>query len=135
MKIVTYFKNEKGQAAVEFALILPILIMIICGIIDFGWFYSKKIQLQSACNTGARYAIVSNDDAVSQDAVISQIRDALPGTTPASLKVDLTYSSGTTGNVTVSLTESVKALTPLKGIFTKDQIVEIKASATMKMSF
>jgi Flp pilus assembly protein TadG len=29
-------KSEKGQAAVEFALVLPILLLLILGIIDFG---------------------------------------------------------------------------------------------------
>lgn len=135
MKFFDLFKNEKGQATVEFALILPILLIVICGIIDFGWIYSKKIQLQSACYTGARYAIVSNNDSLSQEGVISQITSALPGTSPDTLSIQLNYSSGITGNVTVTLIESVKALTPITSIFTSNQNIEIKASSTMKMSY
>ncbi|MDF2534716.1 MAG: TadE-like protein [Bacillales bacterium] len=134
MKFFDLFKNEKGQATVEFALILPILLLVVCGIIDFGWFFSKKIQLQSASYTGARYAIVSNNDAISQEVVFSQIRAALPGTSPSTLGIQLSYSSGLTGNVTVTLTESVEALTPITQIFTNQNII-IKASATMKMSY
>ena len=32
-------KRENGQSAVEFALVLPILLLIVCGILDFGWLF------------------------------------------------------------------------------------------------
>ena len=35
-------KNEKGQSIVEFALVVPILLTLLCGIIDFGWIYSNQ---------------------------------------------------------------------------------------------
>jgi uncharacterized protein (UPF0333 family) len=35
-------KNEKGQAMVEFALIVPLLILLLCGIIDFGWIFGNQ---------------------------------------------------------------------------------------------
>ena len=38
-------KRESGQAMVEFALILPILLLIVCGIIDFGWLFLISFRL------------------------------------------------------------------------------------------
>ena len=32
-------KSEKGQSMVEFALVVPLLLTILCGIIDMGWAY------------------------------------------------------------------------------------------------
>ncbi len=42
--------NRKGQALIEFIILLPILIFIIFGIIDFGIIYSKKNNLESVIN-------------------------------------------------------------------------------------
>lgn len=39
--------NRKGQALVEFVLILPIFIMILFAIVDFGMIYSKKNELEN----------------------------------------------------------------------------------------
>jgi Flp pilus assembly pilin Flp len=47
-------KKEKGAAAVEFALILPILIMIVFGIVYFGPVYNNWIAITHAARDGAR---------------------------------------------------------------------------------
>lgn len=39
--------NNKGQALVEFVLILPILILIVFSVIDFGMIYSSKSTLEN----------------------------------------------------------------------------------------
>ncbi len=46
---------------VEFALILPILLLLLCGIIDFGWMYYSQITLNNAAREGARYAVIHYD--------------------------------------------------------------------------
>ncbi len=53
-------KNETGQALVEFTLILPILILIVLGIIEFGWLLNAQITLNSAAREGARVGAVLN---------------------------------------------------------------------------
>ena len=35
----SFLKREKGQSIVEFALVLPLILLIVCGIIDFGWLF------------------------------------------------------------------------------------------------
>ncbi len=42
--------NNKGQALVEFILILPVFIMILFIIIDFGMIFNKKSNLESISN-------------------------------------------------------------------------------------
>lgn len=51
-------KNEKAQALVEFTLIFPILILLILGMIEFGWLLNAKITLNSAAREGARVGAV-----------------------------------------------------------------------------
>ena len=50
---------DRGAVAVEFALILPILVMILFGIIEFGFVLAQKAALSSAVREGARYGSVN----------------------------------------------------------------------------
>lgn len=46
--------REQGAAAVEMAIVLPILLLILFGIIDFGRLLYTKVELSSAARDGAR---------------------------------------------------------------------------------
>lgn len=46
--------REEGQALVEFAVILPVLLMLLTGIIQFGLAYNKYITLTDAAQSGAQ---------------------------------------------------------------------------------
>ena len=46
--------SERGAAALEFALVLPILLMLVFGIITFGRAYHAKVQLAGGVREGAR---------------------------------------------------------------------------------
>lgn len=48
--------RESGQAVVEFALALPLLMLLLCGILDFGWIYANQYRVENAAYTAARYA-------------------------------------------------------------------------------
>ncbi len=54
-------KHEKGAAAVEFALILPLLLFILFGTIEFGLVMFNKQVLTNASREGARFGIVLSD--------------------------------------------------------------------------
>jgi len=49
--------NQRGVAAVEFALLLPVLIMVLFGIIEFGIALSRQQVLDTASREGARLGI------------------------------------------------------------------------------
>ena len=68
-------KKEDGQAMVEFALILPIFLLILCGIIDFGWLFYNQISLNNACREGARYAVVNTADGADTQAITAHIEN------------------------------------------------------------
>jgi len=52
-------ERERGQALVEFALILPLFLMIVVGIIQFGVALNFWLDLQRVANQGARWAAVN----------------------------------------------------------------------------
>ena len=53
--------GEQGASAVEFALILPILMLLIGGVVDYGRYFFTEIQLTNAAREGARAGIVLGD--------------------------------------------------------------------------
>ena len=54
-------KNEEGQTLVEFALIAPILFLILFGIVQYGIAFKDSIALTDAVRSGARQATVSHN--------------------------------------------------------------------------
>lgn len=51
-------RRDRGAAAVELAILLPLVLLIIGGIIDFGRFFFTKIELTNAAREGVRAAMV-----------------------------------------------------------------------------
>ncbi len=49
-------RNQKGVVLAEFALILPILLMMIFGIVQFGIAYNRSLAVHGAAREGARVA-------------------------------------------------------------------------------
>lgn len=54
-------RDEKGQATTEFAVVLPILIVLLFGIIQFGIAFKDYLSLTDAVRAGARKAAVSRN--------------------------------------------------------------------------
>ncbi len=52
--------DERGASAVEFALVLPLLVSILFGMIDFGYYFGQFNEVRHAAREGARIAAVSN---------------------------------------------------------------------------
>jgi Flp pilus assembly protein TadG len=53
-------KSERGAELIEFALIFPLLLLVIVGIIDFGFLFQRYEVLTNAAREGARMAVLPN---------------------------------------------------------------------------
>jgi Flp pilus assembly protein TadG len=53
-------RGERGAAAVEFALVAPVLFLVLFGIIDYGIWFADAISLRQAVRDGARQGAVEN---------------------------------------------------------------------------
>lgn len=62
-------EGESGAAAVEFALIAPLLFILVFGIINFGYLFGQKLSLNQAAREGARLAVVDGGTTPPGDAV------------------------------------------------------------------
>lgn len=52
-------RHERGQTATEFALVLPVLALLLFGVIQFGILFNNYVTLTDAVRSGARKAAVS----------------------------------------------------------------------------
>lgn len=57
---VRHVRREDGAAAVEFALILPVLLVVVFGIISFGIIFAQELSLGNGARQGARYGVVAD---------------------------------------------------------------------------
>ena len=69
-------RRSRGQAMVEFTLILPMLLLLILGIYQFGQTYADYIQVTNAARDGGRKALVSRSDASGVADVVSTAKNA-----------------------------------------------------------
>jgi Flp pilus assembly protein TadG len=98
-------RGERGAVVVEFALIVPILMMILLGIISAGTVYNQKTSLAHAAREGARYgAILSPDQGFTSGTWASNAKDVVMARSGGEL-------NSTTGSVCVSLVTGSPATT------------------------
>ena len=103
-------KNKKGQALVEMAIILPVLVALIFGMTDFARVLNSYLATTEASREGARVAALSGNDA----AVELAVTNAAPNLDPIKLKVKTDPETRTRGDsVTVTVTYSIDIITPL----------------------
>jgi len=118
--------KQKGSVVVEFALLLPLLLLILGLIIEYGWYFTNWIQLTNAVSAGARAGIKAKEwegedpKDLAENVVKNNFWDPLQvGVTeeesPHRIKVTAIYN-----------------YTPLMGPFTESLVPHtIKSSATM----
>jgi Flp pilus assembly protein TadG len=97
-------RGEEGQTLVEFALVAPLLLIILFGIVQFGIAFKHSIALTDAVRTGARKATVSRTAADPVSATESAVLGAASDLNAAKVKVTVTSSWTPGANVTVSAT-------------------------------
>ncbi|MCW2537246.1 MAG: tadE [Modestobacter sp.] len=96
--------GERGAAAVEFALVVPVLVFLLLGIIEYSKAFQVQATLADAAREGARVMALANDSgsartAVKTAATTVSLADAQITVTPASCA-----GAALTANVTVTVT-------------------------------
>jgi Flp pilus assembly protein TadG len=103
-------RGERGASAVEFAFIVPLLILLVLGIAEFGHAFQVQGTLSAAAREGVR-AMALRNDPVDAKAVVRDAASSLdPGITDTQIKIQVVGSTATTcptigaGNTAVRLT-------------------------------
>jgi Flp pilus assembly protein TadG len=72
--------DSGGAAAVEFAIIAPVLLLMIAGMIDYSFYIGTRIELEQALRAGAQYALKDYKDSVTIVAAVKNATDLAPVT-------------------------------------------------------
>jgi Flp pilus assembly protein TadG len=132
----SFHRGRRGGSALELMLLMPILLMLTLGVVDYGYYFFLKSTLQGAAQAGARAAAPASATDTSVTAVISNI---LTASGLSSSNYTITYSptdittAAVGSTVTVTITCSwanvgTHALgTSFGGISDSKQIVGVAA--------
>jgi len=70
--------TQRGNALVEFALVLPLLLLIFAGIVDFGFLFQRYEVITNAAREGARIGVLPGyDEAAVQQRVLDYVQAGL----------------------------------------------------------
>jgi Flp pilus assembly protein TadG len=122
--------DQRGSAAVEFALVMPLVFVVTLGLVEIGLLARDRALVDAAARAGARAAAVQPDDAAARSAAAS----AAPGLDPGALTVLVTRSSGRGTPVTVSVAYEDRVRVPFIGWLVGPS-VGLDGSAVMRQEF
>ncbi len=124
--------RSKGQSLVETAIILPIVLLLVMGIIDFGLLFNNYILISNASREGARKAALGGTD--------SEIRQTVLNMTTAlkleNMDIRITAPDGSRGHgkaIIVSINYRSELITPLIDKFFPGGVAELNSASIMRM--
>ena len=106
-------KSEKGQSLVEFALILPLLVLLLLAIIDFGRVFHVYLTMDHAGREAARAASIGKDNAAIKTVAVTDASTI--GLTDSQVAINPEGSRPTGTDVKITITYPVSFLTPMIG--------------------
>ncbi|MEA3308793.1 MAG: TadE/TadG family type IV pilus assembly protein [Chloroflexota bacterium] len=135
--------HKKGQTLVEFALILPLLLLILFGIIEFGRILFIYSNLFNAAREGVRYGITMPRD---YDGIAQHVEDAIVAVPDDDVNIGVWYDDGPQSantftdsaqvvvgqRVIVYMEYDVGYLTPLFEPFLNDMQLQTKSARTIQ---
>lgn len=122
-----WFRDEEGAVVLEFALVTPILVLLICAIIDFSRAQYTLNQLIGAAREGARYAAVVPSPTGSASTIKGVVKNFY---TPIDTStVQIFDSSAVNGRITVRVQNHPFVLiTPLANVVVSDTLYMTRAA-------
>ena len=135
-------RESRGAAVVEFAIIFPVLAMLIFGVIDFGRAFFLRNNLVAAAREGARLGAVMTYPCdgtaadLMRDRVVAYV-STFGGVAPTTAQITVTTPGGCAGGVPTDVQVGVAnyAFTPITPIFrliNYTTTMQINVSATYR---
>lgn len=127
--------GTSGQAMVEFAMVLPLLLLLLVGLIEFGRAWNLHQVVTDASREGARNAVLPTVD---QDSVRQVVKRALanaainPNAPGIVIDVEDSDVPGEPATVEVQLPYEFVFFGPLMGWATGERIITLTARSTMR---
>ncbi|MGB4589581.1 MAG: TadE/TadG family type IV pilus assembly protein [Clostridiaceae bacterium] len=137
-------RNEKGQGLVEFALVLPVLLLILLGIVEFGWLFNAKITMTSAAREAARvYAIKGIPKVGDPDYIKNAVENTISILTSTNTVIDGTLDVDPLPLISLSEGSEIQMATvivtadirPLIGFYIVDKNIKLTSQASMRVEY
>jgi Flp pilus assembly protein TadG len=119
-------RSERGAVAVEFALLAPVLLLLLLGVVEFGRVFNAQLQLTAAARESVRVMAIQKQTDTAIDAAIAAAPHLRPALTAADVQIS-PASCAVTTDVTVTITYSVDLIS---GLFT--EAVPLTGRAVMR---
>jgi hypothetical protein len=123
-------RGQRGTAAVEFALVLPLVLTIVLALVQVGVLVRDRLLVESAARAGARTAAVQGDEA----AVVGAVHGAAPDLDPSAIDVSIGRAGVRGDPVTVSVSYRSVVRVPLVAWLVGGE-VGMRASASDRQEF
>lgn len=126
-------RDERGQAIVELAITLPLLLLLLCGIIEMSWICANKLLIANLCRESTRYGItyaVENGDMIrarTLEMATDYMRDDLDVEVVYTVPAD--YREG---DLIVLVRYDMPTITPIMGAILGDTF-HIESACEMKI--
>ena len=117
---------ERGQGLVEFALLLPVLVLILMAVFDFGRAMYAYSVVSNCAREGARFGIISPGDTAG---IIATVHNSAVGLDVSQLAVTISEPEETSIQVQVSY--SFDLITPLMELVLGSRSLTLRSSSTM----
>lgn len=126
-------KRQEGQSIIEFALVLPLLLILLLGIVEFGFIFNTHVTLVHSAREGARYgAVLPNPDASeNQDQIKDRVINTATGLGLERDNVQVQVDS-TEKKITIIVEHEFELFDPIIPLF-MGEFIDLKASAVMSL--
>jgi Flp pilus assembly protein TadG len=108
--------SERGAVAVEFAIVAPVLVMLLLGIMEFGRAYNAQVTLSSAAREGVRVMAIGNNTTAARTAVKNAATGLLPALADGNITITPTICTAG-AQATVKITYTLTTMTGIAGPF------------------
>lgn len=128
--MASLIRRSRGQSIIEFAIVLPVLLLVLFGITEFGRAWMTANILTTAAREGCRLAVVTAPDTA---LVITRVTDvcAVAGVTPTSIIVVPPDPLDPQRRVTVTVSTDFEVLTgSILGTFSGT--IPLQSTCTMR---
>lgn len=129
-------RSNHAQALIEFALIIPLVILMVTFFIDAGRAIFTYSELANAVREGTRFAIVHDTATTADlDAIDNIIRHYSPMLEPDDMTINITPPDSTTHQITISVIYLFHPITPgLSYILGSQQSISLEAHSSAMMA-
>jgi Flp pilus assembly protein TadG len=114
--------SERGAAAVEFAIVVPVLVTLLLGIMEFSRVYNAQSEVSAAAREGVRVLAVTGNQVTARSAAKNVAVSLNPALQDSNISFGSpcpsTVSAGTSPQATITITYSLSTLTGIAGPFT-----------------